>query len=58
MKHRSTSGLPEKASPQEPTPAKEPILKEQHLTFQENQRGTSFNDSVWPIPTGRNPNYG
>ena len=43
---------PEKASTQEPTPAKEPILKEQHLTFQENQRGTSFNDLFGPYLQG------
>ena len=33
----------EKASTQEPIQGKELILKEQHLIFQENQRGTSFN---------------
>ena len=33
----------EKAVPQKTILVKEPILKEQHLTFQENQRGTSFN---------------
>ena len=42
----------EKASTQEGIPAKDPLLKEQHLTFQENQRGTSFNTLFGPYLQG------
>ena len=42
----------EKTSSQETTLVKEPVLKEQHLSFQENQRGTSFNDLFGPYLQG------